>query len=40
MYIPEYFCLLESISGCATFLGAMTDTSFPTLSLFRYKYQD
>ena len=31
MYILEYSCLLESMSGCATFLGAVTDTSFPKL---------
>ncbi len=40
MYILEYSCLLESMSGCATFLGAVVDTSSPKLSLSRYKYQD
>ena len=31
MYILEYSCLLESMSGCAAFSGAVTDTSFPKL---------
>ncbi len=43
MYILEYSCLLESMSGSATFLKALTDTSFPkplARCLSRYKYQD
>ena len=43
MYFLEHSSLLESMSGCATILGAVTDTSHPKLlarSFSHYAYED
>lgn len=38
MYFLEISSLLESMSGCATTLGGVTDTSFPKLLARRFSH--